>query len=302
MKPVEFPPARRRGVTLHSILLVILAAAMTAFVMLASAQPVGPLLALYIVLAALAFSPLPVLGYRLYALLRSNYSLDRDKLTLVWGLRSEQIPVSDIDWVRPLPALAVALPLPVLRLPGAVLGTRHHPDYGQVEFLASEVGSLLAVATARRVFVISPADATNFLENLQRTIEMGSLSPAVQQSVYPYFIVSMAWESVLVRYLWLAGLFLNIGLLAWVSLMIPSLARISLVFLPTGQPGAPVPAAGLLLLPAVSLALFLLGWAVGLAFYRRLDQRPLAHILWTSGVISTLVFLLAVVFIVITPA
>jgi hypothetical protein len=171
-----------------------------------------------------------------------------------------------------------------------------------VEFLASEVGSLLAVATARRVFVISPADATNFLENLQRTIEMGSLSPAVQQSVYPYFIVSMAWESVLVRYLWLAGLFLNIGLLAWVSLMIPSLARISLVFLPTGQPGAPVPAAGLLLLPAVSLALFLLGWAVGLAFYRRLDQRPLAHILWTSGVISTLVFLLAVVFIVITPA
>jgi len=36
--------------------------------------------------------------------------------------------------------------------------------------------------------------------------------------------------------------------------------------------------------------------------YRHEDRRPMAHILWASGLISSLLFLLAVLFIVITPA
>ena len=111
--------------------------------------------------------------------------------------------------------------LPLFHLPGAITGLRRHPDLGQVEFLASDARGLLLVATSKRVFAISPQDTTGFMQNIQHAIELGSLSPAVPQSVYPTFVVVQAWESMLARYLWLAGLFLNIGLLGWVTLAYP---------------------------------------------------------------------------------
>lgn len=302
MKPYDFPPPRQPGTSIHTGLTASLALLAAVFAWLASRQPIGPLFTLYILLAAAAFFPLPVLAYRLYSLRRANYSLDRDKLTITWGLRVEEIPVSDIEWVRPLAVLSPALPLPFLRLPGALLGYRNHDEVGPVEFLASDEKTLLVVATARHTIAISPAEPVEFLQNIQRAIEMGSLSPAAPHSVYPSFVVAQAWDSPLARYLWLVGLFLNVGLLAWVSLMAPSLGRVPLGFLPSGAPREPVLAAGLILLPAVSIFLYALGWGAGLAFYRRARLRQLAHLVWASGVVSSLLFLAAVLFIVITPA
>ena len=296
----DFPPPRR-GLTLQ-VTLIIVATVLTAlFAVLASQEPIGLRFTIYILVAAFAFFPLPFLAYWLYSLNRANYSLDREKLTLTWGLRVEQIPVSEVEWVRPIEGLASPLALPFVHLPGAIMGLRRHPDLGPVEFLASDTKALLLVATSKRVFVISPQDTAGFMQNIQRAIEMGSLSPAKPQSVYPGFVVVQAWDSMLARYLWLAGLFLNIGLLAWVTLIIPSLERIPLGFLPSGAPAGPVPGAGLILLPVISLFFYLTGWVAGLIFYRRPDHRPLAHIVWASGVFSTLLFLVAVMFIVITP-
>jgi hypothetical protein len=296
----DFPPPRR-GLTLQ-VTLIIVATVLTAlFAVLASQEPIGLRFTVYILVAAFAFFPLPFLAYRLYSLNRANYSLDREKLTLTWGLRVEQIPVSQVEWVRPKESLTSPLKLPFVLLPGAIIGFRRHPDLGPIEFLASDAKSLLLVATSKRVFAISPQDTTGFMQNIQRAIEMGSLLPAKPQSVYPGFIVVQAWDSMLARYLWLAGLFLNIGLLAWVTLIIPSLGRIPLGFLPSGGPGDPVPGAGLILLPVVSLFFYLTGWVSGLSFYRRPDHRPLAHIVWASGVFSTLLFLVAVMFILVTP-
>jgi hypothetical protein len=301
MQTVEYPPARQRGLTFLSLLSVILAAVASALGWLASTEPIGPLFTLYILLAALFGGPLPAVLYRLYSLQRGSYALDRDKLTIAWGLRTEQIPVADIEWVRPLSALAGNVPLPALRLPGSLVGTRRHPDLGPIEFLASQADTLLLVATARQVFAISPQDPAGFMEAVQRTIEMGSLSPAAAQSVYPSFVVAEAWESRLNRYLWLAGLLLNIGLLAWVGLIAPSLGRVPLGFLPSGQPGETVPAVGLILLPVVSLFFSVFGWVAGLYFYRRPDQRLLAQLVWGSGVLTPLLFLLAVLFLVTIP-
>ena len=296
----DFPPPRR-GLALQVTLIIASAALAALFAVLASQEPIGLRFTVYILVAAIAFLPLPFLAYRLYSLSRANYSLDRDKLTLTWGLRVEQIPVSEVEWVRPLEALASPLALPFLRLPGSITGFRRHRDIGPVEFLASDAKALLLVATSKRVFAISPQDTAGFMQSIQRAIEMGSLSPAAPQSVYLTFVVVQAWESMLARYLWMAGLFLNIGLLAWVTLLIPSLGRIPLGFLPSGLAGESVPAAGLILLPVVSLFFYITGWAAGLIFYRRPDHRPLAHIVWTGGVFSTLVFLVAVMFIVTTP-
>ena len=114
-------------------------------------------------------------------------------------------------------------------------------------------------------------------------------------------MVAQAWDSLLARYLWLAGFFVNVGLLVWVSLLAPALAHITLGFEPSGAARLPSPGLGLILLPIVSIFLYLFGWVAGLMIYRGENRRPMAYIVWTSGVVSSVLFLLAVLFIVITP-
>lgn len=302
MKPGNFPPPRQRGRTLHLVLIILLTIIVVVLAVLISRQPINLVFTIFIILAVLAFFPIPILIYRLYSLTRANYRLDRDTLILTWGLREEQIPVAEIEWVRPLKTMSQGIPMPFFRMPGSVLGMRRHPDLGPIEFLASDEKSLLLVAASRKIFAISPEDPANFLQEIQRAIEMGSLTPTVQRSVYPAFVVAHAWDSLAARYLWLAGFFANIGLLAWVSLMAPSRAHISLGFLPSGAARPPSAGIALILLPIVSFLLYLAGWVIGLMIYRREEHRPMAYILWASGVVSSFLFLAAVLFIVITPA
>jgi hypothetical protein len=302
MKPGNFPPPRQRGRTLHLVLIILLTVIVVALAVLISRQPINLVFTIFIILAVLAFFPIPILIYRLYSLTRANYRLDRDTLILTWGLREEQIPVADIEWVRPLKTMSQRIPMPFFRMPGSVLGMRRHPDLGPIEFLASDEKSLLLVAASRKIFAISPDDPLNFLQEIQRAIEMGSLIPAGRRSVYPAFVVAHAWDNLAARYLWLAGFFANIGLLAWVSLMAPSRAHISLGFLPSGAARPPSAGIALILLPFLSVSLYLVGWVTGLMIYRREKRRPMAYILWASGVVSSFLFLVAVLFIAITPA
>jgi hypothetical protein len=83
--------------------------------------------------------------------------------------------------------------------------------------------------------------------------------------------------------------------------MAPSLVHISLGFLPSGAARPPSSGASLMLLPIISAFLFLAGWLSGLMIYRRESRRPLAFIIWSGGLVSSLLFLVAVLFIVITP-
>jgi hypothetical protein len=302
MKPAIFTPPRRRGRTIHILMILAHALLVAAFSILASRQAFGLLFTVYVLLAVLAFIPILILTYHLYSLNQASYRLDRDTLSLNWGLRAEQIPVSEIEWVRPRAAVSESLPLPILRLPGSVLGLRRHPDLGPVEFIASETKSLLLVATSRKIFAISPEAPQDFLQEVQRAIEMGSLAPAVSQSIYPSFVLVKAWDSRTARFLWLAGLFANVGLLAWVSLMIPTRERISLGFLPSAAARPPSPGISLILLPIVSILLYLVGWVAGMLIYRREEWRPVAFMLWVSGLVSAVLFLLAALFIVTTAA
>jgi Bacterial PH domain len=297
----EFPPERQRGLVVHAVLFFVLGAISLTMFWLVFQTEVGLVFTLYILVALLTFIPLPILAYRAYALARGNYTLDRDNLRLIWGLRVEEIPVANVEWVRPASALPTPLTLPWFRLPGGLLGRSLHGDLGSVEFIAAETDTLLLVATARRVYAISPADPAGFIAAFQRAIEMGSLSRVEAHSQYPSFVVAVAWENMIVRYLWMAGAFLNIGLLAWVTVLAPGIQRIPLGFTPAGTPQEAVPGVQLVLLPVLSALLFVTGWLGGLFFYRRPDQRILALSVWASSVISAFFFLIAVFFLITTP-
>lgn len=297
----HFPPAKQGGILVHLVMILALAAASAWGFWNISRAEVGPSYVAYLLLALGALAPIPVLGYRVYALMRADYYIDRDSLAVLWGLRVEDIPLTDIEWVRPASDLTQPLALPLLRLPGAVLGTRRHPDIGLVEFIASDTSKMILVATSKRVFAISPEDPASMVQTFARAIELGSLSPAEPVSVYPSFIVTQAWESPLARFLWMSGLFLNLGLVVWVGTLIPSLSQIPFGFNSLGLPDEIAPSTQLILLPLVSGFMYAVGLAAGLYFYRRDFQRPLAFIVWIAGAVCAVFFLLAVLFLVTTP-
>lgn len=301
LKTGHFPPARRLGLLIHVVIIAVLAAiSIFGFVNLSSAQ-VGPQFVSYLLMALLAFTPIPFFAYRAYALLRADYYIDRDSLAMLWGLRVEDIPLTDIEWVRPASDLTRPLLLPRFRLPGAVLGTRRHPDLGLVEFIASNSRNLILIATSKRVFAISPRNASGLVQTFARATELGSLSPTEAKSVYPSFIITQAWESPIARFLWMSGILLNLALIAWVGILIPSLSQIPFGFNPFGVPNETAPPTQLILLPLVSSLMFVLGVTAGLYFYRWERQRPLAFIVWISSTLCAVLFLMAVLFLVTTP-
>ncbi|MBN8658375.1 MAG: PH domain-containing protein [Anaerolineae bacterium] len=296
-----FPPPKQRGLLIHGIILfVLIVVVVVGFIQLSSAD-VGPAFLIWLLVSLAAFVPVPFFAYRIFALYRGSYEIDRDSLAIHWGLRVEDIPLSDIEWIRPAEDLTNPLNLPALPLPGALLGIRRHPDLGSVEFIASDAKKLLLIATAKRVFVISPDNPSGLAQTFARATEMGSLAPTEAKSVYPSFIVSQAWESGMARYLWLSALFLNIGLFIWASLIIPSTPQVALGIQASGGTLEAVPSSQLIIFPVASLLLAVAGWIAGLYFYRWERERILAFIVWGSSTFTSLLFLLAVLFIVTTP-
>ena len=301
LKTGHFPPARRLGLLIHIVMIALLAAgSVFGFANLSQSQ-VGPQFVLYLLLALLAAAPIPFFAYRAYALLRADYYIDRDSLAMLWGLRVEDIPLTDIEWVRPASDLTNPLLLPRLRLPGAILGTRRHPDLGLVEFIASSSRNMILIATSKRVFAISPQNPAGLVQTFARATEMGSLMPTEAKSVYPSFILTKAWESPVARFLWISGVLLNLGLIVWVGILIPSLSQIPFGFDPFGVPTGTVSSSQLILLPLVSALMFGIGIAAGLSFYRWDRQRPLAFVVWASSTLCAFLFLMAVLFLVGTP-
>lgn len=297
----HFPPAKRTGVTAHAIMIIVLAATSAwGFWNLSNAQ-VGPSYVSFLLIALLAFAPIPFFGYRAYALLRADYYIDRDSLAAIWGLRLEDIPLTDIEWVRPASDLTRPLSLPLFRMPGAVLGTRRHPDLGLVEFIASDSKKLILIATSKRVFAISPENPAALVQTFARATELGSLTPAKPVSVYPSFIITQAWESPIARFMWMSGLFLNLGLVVWVGILIPSISQVPFSFNALGVPNKVVPSSQLILLPLISGFMYVVGIIAGLYFYRWEANRPLAFVVWIAGTVCAVLFLIAVLFLVTTP-
>jgi len=294
--PNEFRPTRRAGVIFHAAALILLAAGVAAVLWLAFQQNVGANFVLLLLLAVVLFVPLPLLAYRGYALLTARYSVERDGLRLRWGLRAEDIPLPEIEWVRPASDLAFDLPVPRLSWPGAILGSLNVSDLGPVEFMASDRALLLLLATPTRVYAISPADPVGFVRAFQYATEMGSLSPIESYSARPASYLRSVWDDRLARTMLLLGAGLTVVLFVLVSLYIPGLDSVSLGFSSSGQLLPPVPAAQLLLLPLLGGFAFLMDTLAGAYFYRYDPWRPVAYLMWASSTLTPALLIAAVFF------
>ena len=285
----EFHPPRRSGSLLQGGLILALGLAGGYFFFLAAQDPSGIGFLFNMLIALALFLPLPLLGYRLYALLAASYILRRDGLRIRWGLRREDIPLQQIEWVRPAVELGFRLPQPWLRWPGAVLGSRRVAELGAVEFMAADLAHMLLVATPEKIYAISPSDLKTFMAQFRKVNELGSLTPLEAQSVYPAVLFGRVWEDRLARWLILGSLGIGLALLAVVGLAVPGLDTIAWV-----GTAEPAPAERLLLLPILEGIFWLVNLLLGIFLHRRGgDLRLGAYLVWGSGALTGLLFLAA---------
>ncbi len=290
----NFPPARQLGLTFHAAAGVILLGVAALVFLQVFQRETGQMFVSGVLLSVLLACPVPLLIYRGYALAQASYFLDRDGLRIRWGLRAEDIPLPQIEWVRPADELGFHLPLPFLQWPGAVTGRRTVQGLGTVEFIASDVRKLLLVATPDKVYAISPADERSFVRTYRHIIELGSLTPIVSRSILPAAFLQRVWMDRLARWMIIAGIGITFLLLAAVILLIPAHPSIFLGYDALRRPLEPVSPDRLLLLPFLGGVLNVVDLLVGLFFYRLNDQRMVAYILWGSSSLLPLLLLLAV--------
>ncbi len=291
----QFSPPRRRGLIIHIGLLLISLGVGAVFFLMATQQQAGVAFMLYLLAALLLLAPAPLLAYRAYALLGAGYALQRDGLRIRWGLRAEDIPLPQVEWVRAASDLGYALPLPPLALPGAILGTRQTADLGLIEFMASDLDTLMLVATPQKVYAVSPTDMQGFSRAFQYSMEMGSITPMPVLSVKPVAFLSGVWQSRFARWLLLSGVLVNLGLFILVSLAIAGRATVSLGFDLNGAPVEAGASARLLLLPVLSVLIYVADLIAGLFFYRHPHERPVALMLWLSAAVTAVVLVIAAI-------
>ena len=184
-----FRPPVQRGYLVHLSAILVLLALGGLGLWQAFSTDVGPAFITFLLPGILALALVILLGYRVYALRGAFYALERDGFRLHWGLRTEVIPINTITWVGLAGELGEDLPLPALRWPGSIVGTRQLSGLGPVEFMAAQTSDLVLIITRKRVYAISPEDPLVFLQAFQRLTELGSLSPLKSQSIYPTFFL-----------------------------------------------------------------------------------------------------------------
>lgn len=294
----EFKPIRRRGFILHFGALLLNLAIIGFFILQAIVQQERRFFILYLIAGVIFFLPIPVVAYRLFALLRSSYTVDREGIGIQWGLREEVIPMANIEWVRLASDLTFDLPLPAVSVQGAVLGARFHRDLGQIEYIASDTSNLLLIATRNRVYAISPKDVRGFQNAFAYNAELGSIAPILVKSSSGNFLVSALLKDKVARFLLLAGIFLSFGLLIATSFIIPFRENIPLGFNPIGQGSEGSPSERLLLLPVLSLLMLVLDISLGTYLYRKDGFRIASYLAFAASLIMPLSFFGVILFLV----
>ena len=290
METTFFPP-RRNGFILHfSMLLTFIVGSFWLFNQ-ASRTPIGPLFAIYMLVIFLLAAAIPFLFYRLYSLLRSSYAFRPGILRLTWGLREEEIPLVNINWISMATSLEYRIPFPLLRWPGSILGIRRMDRRSDIEFMASQREGLVVIETSRHLYAISPEDPEAFMQAFQRASETGYFDPIRGQSVRPTTIVETAWQNRRARSL-IAGSFLfGLAFAGWIILYVQPQAN---VLYTLGNTSRIVNGTQIILLPVLNGFYYFFNLLVGLFFFRREETQTLSYLLWISSVAATAFFFVSV--------
>jgi hypothetical protein len=294
---ITFNPARRFGTIFHIALMLVFTAAGIWGISGVSAAEMAPQLLPYLALIGLFLVIVPFMLYRLYALHRSAYILERGGITLQWGWRSVTLPMNEVKWVYRDADLETTPRPPAIRWPGSVTGIRTFQRGPEVEFMASRGKNLVIIAAEDRYYAISPLLTDAFVSTYQDLTELGAIHALSGESIQPYLVISEitkrrpAWMMILI------GGLLNISFLIWVLRVIPTRESISLGFRPNGLPRESLESVRLILFPILNSSAYLANLILGLFMFHNRNYRALAYLLWAAGILTAALFHIGLAFI-----
>lgn len=286
---MDFVPPRRLGLSLGAAWLgLLLAAAGLGLVRLGEAL-ISPMVLLWISLPLIGLPLAALVVYRMYGLATAAYRLDRDGFSLRWGLAREQVPLEAIVGLQRADEADVpGLPSPGLWWPGCLVGSRG-ANGDALEYFCTRSGSgaLLLTTSLGKRLVISPPDLDGFRQAFRQATRMGSLEAIPARSERPDFLIGRLWSDRAARALILAGSLVPLLLLGYLGLRAPGLpALVPFGFDLNGQPDPLAPPGRLLLLPLIGGICWLIDLAAGTWFYRKLEDRAVAYVLWGCAVLT----------------
>jgi len=275
----------RLGLSIGIGVMVVIVLIDVGLVWLATTRPlaIGTFIVGLAVLISLGL--LGLIGYWLYGLAHSGYSLDRNVLIVHWGPTEQTIPAGQIERVFTGDEVEGRIRFHGGMWPGYCAGYGDVPGAGPTLFYATvPPRRQVYVVTPGLTYGISPADRDDFLEALHKRLQMGPTQIVEQSSKRPGFLDWPFWHN------WVGLALLAIGFLALLALIgslcfqFPALPRlVPLHFDVAGSPDRLGPRGQIFVLPLIGLLALLLNGALGWLVYRR--ERMAAYLLWGGAVL-----------------
>ncbi|NUQ38267.1 MAG: DUF1648 domain-containing protein [Caldilineales bacterium] len=275
-RPLPFP--HRRLAWLLALILALLASALLAQ---ALRTPPGPSLVILLALAGLVGGLFTLLLFRLLALERLDYWVERDAIRVHWAGDSFTLPLHLIEHVQP--AAADAARPQWWRWPAlwAVSPWTRGPE---TAFATRGPAQCLALITPTHTYLLSPQDGPGFMAAVAARQQLGparALRPAVQRAGMR---LHWFWRDPLAPWLIMGGLGLSLLLFALLIWRFPGLpAMLPLHYDAAGAPDRLGPRQALFLLPLITGLIWFTNGVLGVILYER--QRVAAYLLWGGALL-----------------
>ena len=221
-------------------------------------------------------------GYLALIVVNLSYQLNRNGLTIYWGISRQRIPFDQIEQVVPANQYADDIVLKGINLAGLRLGRGTLANYGPLNFRgAASFEHSLLVITPRQAYLISPKEPDQVIKAWR---DRRTLGPTQQwqegtRPLWPFdtplLSDQLAWS------LLGGGVLLLIALLGYISFNYPELpVTFPIHFDSLGRADRIAPKVFLFVLPAVGAIVWLANFVLGSLIYRY--EKLGAYLLWGS--------------------
>ncbi len=226
------------------------------------------------------------IAYRTLGAFTLEYWIDRDAVTVVWGLTRHIVPLTHIEQILTNPALQPRQGPRLWHWPCPFRRRLRCDRLGVVNAYATQpLSEQLVLVTPAESYGLSPADREGFVRALQDRYALGAARPIQPELRRPPIWTWPLWRDRAALFLIAAGLFGVILMFAVLSFLFPYLsADLPLHFDVNGLPDRIASKSGLFGLPVIGLVTWLFNTVVGIWLYRRI-QRGAAYLLWGGAMV-----------------
>ncbi len=248
----------------------------------------------YLIWVLLALSLTGLIFYWAIVAFRLKYHLNRNGVSIQWGLGQQCIPFKTIKDIMPGQEISPSKPFWGLNLAGLRFGRSHLADYGLLKFrTTAPLQQSLLIITNNESYVISPTQPDAFIKAWQTRRELGPTQEWTTRSQHQWPLTIPLMVDPLVWGLLALAAILGLALFGYIALQYATIPlALPVHFDILGRADRIADKFVLFTLPTAGAIVWLANAILGLLIYRR--ERVAAYLLWGSSIAMQLCLWVAV--------